>query len=395
MHICLISREIDLPPDEGASVKLYYTAQCLAEAGHDVYYVSGSDCYFKVEGDRWKQKNYPALVCGLFRHLELIEKILLRLGVPDKDWILFQPLFNLNLALKLLYVALKEEIDIFQAEFPAYQLPATFAALLTRKKSVLVEHNIETFRIEATTELKAKGRKFISSVEKLTAKLADKVITVSREDKERLISLDVAADRIAVIPHGVDLKRFKRGKGERIKSSYSLADQKVLIFHGVMSYPPNQGAVRELETEIFPRLQQRLEGVKLLIVGKYHDRGKQGDIIYTGRVDRIEDYLKTADMAVVPLRAGGGTRLKILEYFAAGVPVISTAKGAEGLQVTDGKQLVTAERPEEIVDSIIDLFNSSQRRKKLVNKAKKFVEARDWSQIAEKYEQVYQSVLAS
>jgi len=395
MHICLISREVDLPPDEGASVKLYYTAQSLAEAGHDVYYVSDSDHYFKVTGERWRKNSYPSLVCSLFRHLELIKKILIRLGVPDKDWILFHPLFNLNLALKLLYVAFKEEIDIFQAEFPAYQMPAAFAALVTRKKSILVEHNVETFRIEATAQLKAKGREFISRTERLAAKLAEKTITVSREDKARLMSLGVTADKIAVIPHGVDLERFKRGKREKVRSNYSLKGQRVLIFHGVMSYPPNQEAVNELESEIFPRLQQKLDRVKLLIVGKYHDPGQRGDIIYTGRVDSIEDYLKAADLAVVPLRAGGGTRLKILEYFAAGVPVVSTAKGAEGLQVTDGQQLVVAESPEEIVDSIVDLFQSPSQRKKVVNEARKFVESRDWSQIADKYEQVYRSVLAS
>jgi glycosyltransferase involved in cell wall biosynthesis len=140
-----------------------------------------------------------------------------------------------------------------------------------------------------------------------------------------------------------------------------------------------------------PRLQQRNLDVHVLAVGRdppAYNAAK--NIHYTGSVDQVAGYLKAADLAVVPLQQGGGTRMKILDYFACGVPVISTRKGIEGIQVENGVAALIEDDWEQMAEQIASLLTDPRAAGKVAAAAKLWVEKLDWTALAGDYVNLYQ-----
>lgn len=143
-----------------------------------------------------------------------------------------------------------------------------------------------------------------------------------------------------------------------------------IVFSGNMEYHPNQGAVRYFRREIWPRLREQWTGLVWRLVGKNADAVRalvEGDprIELTGEVDDAVQELAKAQVAVVPLLAGSGTRLKILEAWAAGTPVVSTTVGAEGLQATNGEHLLLADDPAGFAEAVSRLLGCKEKRDSL------------------------------
>jgi glycosyltransferase involved in cell wall biosynthesis len=105
-------------------------------------------------------------------------------------------------------------------------------------------------------------------------------------------------------------------------------------------------------------------------------------VVFAGAVDDLAGHLKGGDVAVVPLRSGGGTRMKILDDFAAGVPVVTTAKGMEGLPVEDGRHLRIVEAPEDMAEVVAGLLADAGARQALADAAAEWVARYDWREIA-------------
>ncbi len=176
--------------------------------------------------------------------------------------------------------------------------------------------------------------------------------------------------KVVVVPNGADIPK------ERLPDE---SDGKTLLYVGTLSYPPNLDGLFFFVKEIFPLIQKRVAGSRLLIVGrdpspalsKLHD----GRTIWVeGNVPSVEKYYRQATVSIVPLRMGGGTRLKILEAFAMGRPVVSTSIGCEGLRVENGEQLLVSDDPNEFATACIDLLQNPPRREALVLHARKLVE---------------------
>jgi glycosyltransferase involved in cell wall biosynthesis len=165
-----------------------------------------------------------------------------------------------------------------------------------------------------------------------------------------------------------------------------------LVFVGWMYYPPNEDAAEFLVRDVVPELRRALgDDFEVRIVGRapahIHALGNQPNVTVTGFVDDLEAELRAADVAIVPLRDGAGTRIKILEAFAHGVPVVSTRIGAAGLAIEDGRHLLLADDPHGLADACARVINDVVLRTELVQTARELVEARyDWrlieSQIA-------------
>lgn len=146
----------------------------------------------------------------------------------------------------------------------------------------------------------------------------------------------------------------------------------IVLFAGVLNYPPNQNAAMALVDEIFPLVQQRVAGTSLVLVGRSPGnalvaaaRGSP-DVFLTGEVVDTRPYFEMADVLCVPLQQGGGTRFKILEAFKYGVPVISSAKGAEGLIARHRQSMLLAETAEEHAAAIVDVLTDDALRQKLI-----------------------------
>jgi len=215
----------------------------------------------------------------------------------------------------------------------------------------------------------------------------DLSIVVSSIDG-RLLESKSGKAKIAVIPNGADTDLF---------SPLPLNDQEDNIsFFGNMGYPPNIDAAIHFYRQIFPLIKKRLPRAKFLIVGR--DPGEEllklssdPNIIATGYVKDVVPYYQKSSIVVVPLRAGGGTRGKILEAMALGRPVVSTSLGAEGLEVTHKENIMIADRPEDFATITIQLLRNGLIRTALIERAREFVESKhSWRKIADKLDRAYQ-----
>jgi polysaccharide biosynthesis protein PslH len=214
-------------------------------------------------------------------------------------------------------------------------------------------------------------------------------------ERERQVLLAVQPDaRVEVIENGVDVAYFSQaqllpGGGPR----------RSLVYVGLMEYHANVDAVTYFSREIWPAIRARRPELEFVIVGarptlEVLALAKQPGIRVAGTVDDLRPYYRCALAAVVPLRVGGGTRLKILEAMAAGTPVISSSLGAEGLSVEDGTDLLLADTPKAMADAIISLQEASQLWQTLSENGTRLVTSRyDWPAIGEKLMRVYREHL--
>ena len=160
-----------------------------------------------------------------------------------------------------------------------------------------------------------------------------------------------------------------------------------------MDWLPNEDAMLFFCREILPRIRQAEPAVTLSIVGRaptpaVRRLAETAGIQVTGRVDDVRPYVARADVYVVPLRIGGGTRLKIFEAMAMGKAVVSTTIGAEGLPVTPGVDIVIADEPARFAQAVVDLVHDLPARRRLEQAARRLVVERyDWSQVAHQFEQ--------
>jgi glycosyltransferase involved in cell wall biosynthesis len=159
----------------------------------------------------------------------------------------------------------------------------------------------------------------------------------------------------------------------------------------VYSYAPNLEAMRVMAAEILPALRARGVVAKVLAIGREPPSAPlDPDIIFTGPVPSVAPYLLAADLAVVPLRQGGGTRMKVLDYFAARLPVVSTAKGIEGIPVRDGVEFVLADEAELFAEAVRRLLERRDEARALGARGRAFVEPLDWLAIARRHAELFE-----
>jgi len=218
------------------------------------------------------------------------------------------------------------------------------------------------------------------------------VVTVSEADAAQGQSL-APGTPIHVVPNGVDVGWFAPPAG------HDPAPRHGLLFAGTMHYGPNVDGALYFCREIWPLIRQAQPDATLVIAGarpgpEVLALGALPGVTVTGFVEDMRPYLWGAAVSVVPLRNGGGTRLKILEAMAAGSPVVSTSIGAEGLDIADDENIVLADRPELFADEVVRLLRNSERRDRLRANGRRLVEQRyDWRAIAPRLEAAYASLI--
>jgi glycosyltransferase involved in cell wall biosynthesis len=219
----------------------------------------------------------------------------------------------------------------------------------------------------------------------------DRCLVVSEIEAQRLRAV-AAGSAVSLVPNGVDTAA--------LRPLPEAAAGKRLIFVGHLRYPPNLDAVRFLARHILPALRSRIPEARLTVVGEGTPRALRefagrDDIELVGRASSPIPYYGNAHIAVVPLRAGGGTRLKILEAMALGRPVVSTSLGCEGLAVEDGKHLLIANDAEAFAAAVARLLTDRALAARLTQQARALVERDyDWTGIAEQLFRVYDELLA-
>jgi glycosyltransferase involved in cell wall biosynthesis len=231
----------------------------------------------------------------------------------------------------------------------------------------------------------------IGRAERHFTRLADHVLTVSDEDRKSFLQF-LPENRVTTVPTGVDLDFF-RPQTETSRPSPAL------VFTGSMDWSANEDAILYFSSQILPLIQKRIPEVTFWVVGRKPTRKvvalkqSQPRIHITGAVDDIRPYVHDASAYVVPLRIGSGTRIKIFEAMAMGMPVVSTSIGAEGLPVSHGANILLADSPSEFADNAVALLTQSDLRDRIGDAARSLVErGYGWPTVTNVVENVLQRV---
>jgi polysaccharide biosynthesis protein PslH len=274
---------------------------------------------------------------------------------------------------------------------------APYVPASTNAVCVLEEHNFytgwmrEKFRAERHPLKRARaGLTFLKqrAYEKKLYARFDACTMVSSVDARQAHELLAYSKPIVVVPNAMDLARYEFGQVE--------PQPNTLIFNGSLSYSANLDAVQFFAREIWQLVRAQSPNATLRITGRADnvnlDLGE--GITRTGYLDDIRPAVSGAWACIAPLREGSGTRLKILEAMALGTPVIATSKGAEGLNITHGKDILIADTPAEFAAQTINLFNDPFLRAQLAANARALVEAQyDWQVSVTKFESLVQDLV--
>lgn len=212
---------------------------------------------------------------------------------------------------------------------------------------------------------------------------ASLTIAVSDADRERLVA-EVPGARIRSVPTGVDCAFFAPNGAVETPDS--------LVFTGSMDWFPNEDAVLHFIGAVLPRIRAEVPGASVTVVGRnptprLRAAAAASDVRVTGKVEDVRPYVREAAVYVVPLRVGGGTRLKIFEALAMGKAVVSTAVGAEGLPLVSGEHFVRADDPDQFAGAVVSLLRDPARRGALGRAGRDLVETRySWAQVGRQFE---------
>lgn len=392
MHILWLKTELLHPVDKGGKIRTYNMLKELKRS-HRITYLTLDD----GTGDE-KAQNLASQYCH--------ELVRIPHQVRPKFTVGFYAELAQNLASSLPYAIKKYESEGMRREVTKRTQAGTFDVLVCDFlapavnmpqaldcPSVLFQHNVEALiwkrHYESQTNPLKKAYLYrqwlkMRTFERQACSRFDSVVAVSREDRE-LIQQDYRVKTVFDVPTGVDTAFFRpNGKVQSRPNS--------LVFTGSMDWLPNEDAIRYFTEQIMPRIKQELPNVVLTVVGRdpypaLKELSKRDPaVIVTGRVDDVRPYMDDAAVYIVPLRIGGGTRLKIFEAMAMEKAIVSTTIGAEGLPVKEGVELLLADTPEEFAQAVVRVLGQQDLATELGQRAATRVRREfGWDKVAEKF----------
>lgn len=393
MRILFLATWFPYPPDNGSRIRTYYLLKSLAKR-HDVYLVS----LFQEDSD-------PA-------NIEHLRDICTVVSVHPSRW--FKP-GTLKSALGFFSRRPRSMVDTYDPAVksavekaikevnPDVLIASTLGMVEyvpngMEIPSVLEEHNCEFAVLERNAKSYGSAfkrlrydigwRKF-ARWEADICRSFSKVVMVSEGDRDLMLRAAPDLVNMEVVPNGVDTDHYDPAQRRPEPST--------LIYNGAVTYGANLDAVRHYAADIYPLLRDRIDGIKLRVTGRSKGVDLTGiadcsGIEFTGYVNDIRDVLATCSICIVPLRQGGGSRLKILEAMAAGVPVVSTRVGAEGVEAADGEHLLIADTPGDFADCVSQLLSDHTLASSITSSARKLVEDKySWTALGDRFVDIVES----
>jgi len=399
MRVLYLSPRVCWPLRSGAHIRDFYLAREVAS--HAALTYVGLEAAQSSKGTGMGRERLPELndaeVVRLYRDTGYSRVSLMRgfLGSTPVSILNFTTRTGLSCLERLLREQAFDAVQVENVHLFAY---AERIRQIAPQIPMLCDwHNIESEIQDRYAENYSRGLRrlyarrtahLLRRFEQKFLRLGDAHTVCSERERQLLLSLEPEA-RIEVIENGVDVSYFSQV--ERLPGG----PRRSLVYVGLMEYHANVDAVCYFAREVWPKVRQRRPELEFKIVGarptaEVSALANQAGIAVTGTVDDLRPYYREALAAVVPLRVGGGTRLKILEAMAAGVPVISTALGAEGLSAEGGKDFVLADTPSAMADAVVGLHESSADWRRLSEDGRRLVLSRyDWPVIGKKLVSVY------
>jgi polysaccharide biosynthesis protein PslH len=293
-----------------------------------------------------------------------------------------------------------------QLSMSAYGLLAAeegaLPALLDEHNAIylLTQRMIADERNWARRTVMAREAKAFARYEARTCQAYDAVLTVTSEDRQHLLALyppeqrERMRDKFTVVPISVD-------PDEIHAVAHHPSAAPTILHVGTMFWPPNVAGVLWFAREVLPLIHQRLPEARFVVVGKSPPPEVQAlasdpRIVITGYVAELEPYLAEADAFVVPLHAGGGMRVKILDAWLWGLPIVSTPIGAEGIELRDGENIMLAEGAVPFADTVVRLLTDEGLNQRLRTAGRAWVEETyAWRAVYRRVDQVYAKLLTT
>ena len=388
MRILWLKSDLLLPLDKGGRLRTWHLMRHLARR-HDITYLSFSE--HGRDRDVAGMREVAKRIVTVPRSDPAKRSLLFYMDAARylADPLPYAVAKYRSAAYKVQIQSLLREhaFDLLVCDFlvPAVNLPKTLPC-----PAVIFTHNVESeiWRRHAETKATVAARwlyrmqhKRMLRFEEETLTRFDGILAVSDADRDTFTRLypSVASKPVWVVRTGVDTEYF-------VPSEVDPSDPH-LVFTGSMDWLPNEDAMTYFCHDVLPLIREREPHVSLSIVGRAPTpavRALASDSVeVTGTVDDVRPYMAKAAVYVVPLRIGGGTRLKIFEAMSMGKAVVSTTVGAEGLPVADGQDAVIADEPRAFADAVVALLRDARRRKTIERAARSLVVDRyDWSAVA-------------
>jgi glycosyltransferase involved in cell wall biosynthesis len=286
------------------------------------------------------------------------------------------------------------EFDLIVCDFLTPSINLFANGWWTKSPTLLFQHNVESLIWKRLYQTASGVKKIyfrdqymrMINFERKACAASDVVVAVSEEDAALLRAELGLTNVLGAVPTGVDAVGFSpcREMKKRPRS---------LVFLGSMDWMPNIDAMQWFARDIFPGLKKRFPDLSVSVVGRnptaaIKQLGEIPGIEITGTVEDVRPYMGRAEVMIVPLRVGGGTRVKIFEGMAAGLPIVSTHIGAEGLPVRDGENIFLADTPDAIAEKIGVLLDKPELRDNMGANAAKFVSDHySWESATRKFEE--------
>ncbi len=402
MRILVVSPRIPYPLSSGANLRIFNIFSQIAKK-HEVYLL----CFMKSE----EELKHLSYINHIFPRIDFV------LWKPEKSSILRRLiyLFSWDSAFsmkvrspelykrfreKLLKIVSSKKIDLIHSHtlnmapfsYDITTVPRVLditdcKTLMLRRKYFLNRNKLSKCQILKDRVGYYRARRY----ERRIMRYFDACVTVSEIDRSVFKSLSPDAN-ISVIPNGVNTSYFRplQDVSEDLPS---------LVFSGNMNFPPNVDAVLYFYNYIFPLIKDSIHNVHFYIVGSspVEDIKQISDdknVTVTGYVDDIRQSISKASIIICPMRLGAGIKNKILEAMSMQKPIVSTSLGAQGINVSNGEDILLADSPKEFADKVVELLNNQSLRQQIALNGRKLVE-RDytWEMVGKKYEALYQRTI--
>jgi len=398
MKILWIARTCPYPPNDGEKIRVFNLIKNLAH--HEITLVFRAMHESELEGvdtlRRYCREVKYAYIPSPSTNLERASWCLPFLF--SRYPIALSTVYFKEIAGILQELCSEHAYDIVQVEHSSLTIYLDKLKFINNPCTILTMHNVDYVRNDRVIENTPAGfyKLFLyynqfkfKKWEARSLAGCDRIVAVSSSDREIIEQLGVAGN-VEIVPNGVDTLALRQIEARE-------REPQSIIFVASMDSEANHDGALFLLKQIFPKIKALVPSVSLYLVGrnpknslKAFDNGE--DVFVTGEVPGVLDFYEKASVAVVPLRSGGGTRLKILEAMALGVPVVSTTIGCEGLEVEDRKHLLVADDPDLFARAVVELLKDKELGRALVAASRKRVEGQyDWRSIAARQDDLYRS----
>jgi glycosyltransferase involved in cell wall biosynthesis len=397
LHVVIVDEELPYPPTSGKRIRSLNLLLRLAPR-HRLTYL----CHRNADPQEARR-------AADFFHTQGIETVVVERAVPPRRGLRFYARLAANLLSPLPYsvsshtsrelrqairtYAAHHHVDLWHCEWTPY---AQALGCLKGFPTLVMAHNVESQIWQRYAEvetnllkrwfIRRQWRKF-QRFERRVYSQATTTVAVSPEDADR-IEREFDGRRVAVVENGVATSHFRPSQETRQPGR--------ILFLGSLDWRPNLDAVEQLLTCIFPSVRRQEPFARLCLVGRnppeslrQRIRELPGVELY-GSVADVRPFLAECGVMAVPLRIGGGSRLKILEALASGLPVVSTQVGAEGLELEPGRHLEVVSTVADMAEALVRTIRNPQRaREQAVRGRQRVLELYDWDGLAAKLERIW------